>query len=344
MRKLSKLIILPMGVLFLTASLSGCFVYSIGPNDVGVKTNKTFIGGKGVQEDIGVPGTIKFYSPFLNEWNSFNKQTQILEMTADVSRGDRRSRDDMRFKTIDGNDISLDITIQYHIDQAKAPYILQHVARDDDELKEVIVRTIARSKPRDIFGELNTEEFYDAVSRTAQAEVARDKLNAIMEPYGIVIEEVLTGDYRFNPPYQQAIEDKKVADQQVEKNKSAAKAAEEEYIRKVEEARGEVAKMTAEADGNFEVAKIEVDAYYEQQQNLAEAIEAEGRAEAEGITKMNEALSGSGGEAMVKLKIAEALNGKKIIMLPIGGGGLDLRTTDINALLQLYGIEKLTGK
>ncbi|PCJ65770.1 MAG: hypothetical protein COA73_01940 [Candidatus Hydrogenedentota bacterium] len=331
-------------LLLISSSLTGCFVYNIGANDVGVKTNKTFIGGKGVQEEVGEPGTLKFYSPFLHDWHSFNKQTQTLEMTATLSRGDRTGRDDMRFKTIDGNDISLDITIQYRIDQSKAPHILQYVARNDDELKNLIIRTIARSKPRDIFGELDTEEFYDAVSRTKQASVVRDTLNVIMEPYGVVIEQVLTGDYRFNPAYQKAIEDKKVADQQVEKNKSAANAAEEDYKRKVEEAKGEVAKMTAEADGDYEVSKIEVDAYYEQQERLAEAIMIEGLAEAEGITKMNEALSGAGGEAMVKLKIAEALNGKKIVMLPIGGGGLDVRTTDINALLQLYGIEKLTGK
>jgi hypothetical protein len=37
---------------------------------------------------------------------------------------------------------------------------------------------------------------------------------------GIIVEKVLTNDYRFNPEYQKAIEGKKVADQQVEKNKS----------------------------------------------------------------------------------------------------------------------------
>ena len=102
--------------------------------------------------------------------------------------------------------------------------------------------------------------------------------------------------------------------------------------------------MTARANGSFEVAKIEADAYFEQQEKVAQAIQVEGRAEAEGIMKMNEALAGAGGEAMVKLKIAEALNGKKIMMLPIGGGGLDVRSTDINDLLQLYGIQSIANK
>jgi len=57
--------------------------------------------------------------------------------------------------------------------------------------------------------------------------------------------------------------------------------------------------------------------------------------------QMNEALSGAGGENMVKIAIAEALKGKRIMLLPMGGGGLDVRSTDINSLLQLYGIQRV---
>jgi regulator of protease activity HflC (stomatin/prohibitin superfamily) len=162
-----------------------------------------------------------------------------------------------------------------------------------------------------------------------------------MNPYGIIVERVSTKDYRFNPAYQQAIEDKKVADQVAEQNKSATKAAQEEYLKKLEEAKGEVNKMVAESDGRFKQAQIEADAYYEQQQRIASAIEAEGAAEAKGITEMNKALTGSGGEVMVKLKLAEALAGKRILLLPVSGGGLDIKTTNVNKLLETYGAQKL---
>lgn len=99
--------------------------------------------------------------------------------------------------------------------------------------------------------------------------------------------------------------------------------------------------MVAEADGRFRQAQIEADAYYEQQQRIAEAIETEGLAEARGITEMNKALAGSGGEVMVKLKIAEALAGKKIVLLPLAGGGMDIKTTNINKILETYGVRTL---
>ncbi len=57
---------------------------------------------------------------------------------------------------------------------------------------------------------------------------------------------------------------------------------------------------------------------------------------------MNKALAGSGGEVMVKLKIAEALEGKKIVLLPVSGSGMDIKTTNINQLLQTYGVQQLS--
>jgi hypothetical protein len=41
------------------------------------------------------------------------------------------------------------------------------------------------------------------------------------------------------------------------------------------------------------------------------------------------------------LKLVEALEGKKILLLPLSGGGLDVRSTDINKLLELYGVKRL---
>jgi len=281
--------------------------------------------------------------PFINDWDVFDTKLQNLEMTYSQVRGDRKSRDDLVLKTIDGNDISLDVIIAYRIDANKAPHILQYVARDDATLRDKIVRTVARSKPRDIFGELKTEAFYVADAREAQSGKAREALQKILGPMGVVVEKVLTNDYRFNPEYQKAIEDKKVADQQVEKNKSAQHAAREEYKRKLEEARGEVNKMVADADGQYLKDKIEADVYQEQQQLLAKAIQAEGIAEANGIQEMNNALAGSGGEAIVKLRIAEAIQGKRIILLPVSEGGMNLKTTDINRLIETLGIKALSG-
>ena len=335
-------------LVFLAATLvfiQACVFHTTGETEVGVRTIKLgLFVNQGVEEKVYAPGSTYIFLPYINDWHTFDTKLQNLEMTFEPERGDRKSRDDLLFKTIDGNDISLDVIIAYRIDPAKAPYILQYVATDNMSLQEKIVRTVARSKPRDIFGELKTEEFYVANKRELQAERAREVLQEILGPMGIVVINVLTKDYRFNKEYQKAIEDRKVADQQAEKNKSGQRAAAEEYKRKLEQARGEVNKMIAKADGEYLQAKIEADAYFEQQKLLAQAIEAEGIAEARGIKKMNDALTGIGGEALVKLKIAEALQGKKILLLPLSEGGMNLRTLDINQLIHTLGVKSLSEK
>jgi len=106
---------------------------------------------------------------------------------------------------------------------------------------------------------------------------------------------------------------------------------------------GEVNKMVAAADGQYLKNKIETDVYQEQQQLLAKAIQAEGIAEANGIQEMNNSLAGSGGEAIVKLRIAEAIQGKRIMLLPVSEGGMKLKTTDINRLIETVGIKALSG-
>ncbi len=325
--------------------LSACVTKTTGPTEVGVRTVKFGIfKKKGVEDYVYPPGGTYFFLPLINDWHTFDIKLHNMEMTISATRGDRKVKDDLLFKTIDGNDISLDVIISYRIDPNKAPFILQHVAPNDEMLKDNIVRTVARSRPRDIFGELRTEEFYVAEKRGEKAERSRKELNRILNPYGVIVEKVATKDYRFKEEYQKAIEARKVADQMAEKNKAAARAAREEYLAKLEETQGEVNKMIAQADGEFQKAKLQADAYYDQQKSIAQAIEAEGRAEAEGIRKLNEALSGPGGEIMVKLQLAEALKGKRILLLPIAGGGLDIRTTDVNRLLEIYGLKALQGQ
>jgi len=341
MKPFSFIFVLMMAVM----TLSGCVPHTTGGTEVGIRTRKiAFFGQKGVEDRIYAPGATYFFLPYINDWHVFDTRLQNLEMTFSKARGDRKTQDDLVFKTIDGNDISLDVIIAYRIDPARAPYILQYVAGNDSLLKDKIVRTVARSKPRDIFGELKTEAFYVAEARETQSKKAREELQKILGPMGIIVEKVLTNDYRFNADYTKAIEDKKVADQQVEKNRSAQHAAREEYKRKLEEAKGEVNKLIADADGQYLKAKIEADVYMEQQQLLAQAIKAEGIADAKGIQEMNTALSGSGGKAIVKLKIAEALQDKHIILLPTSEGGMNLKTTNMNQLIETLGIKSLPGK
>jgi hypothetical protein len=58
---------------------------------------------------------------------------------------------------------------------------------------------------------------------------------------------------------------------------------------------------------------------------------------------MNNALALMGWEAIVRLRITEALLGKRIILLPVSKGGMNLKTTDINRLIETLGVKSLSN-
>jgi len=342
MKRISSLSVFLLPVIIVSIILLPFFAHQTKPTEVGIRIIKwSPLAKRGISPHIYPPGATYFFPPIINGWYTFDTKLQNMEMTIS-SRGARVGRDDLVFKTIDGNDIALDVIIAYRIDTTKAPQILQNIAQSSPELEEKLVRPITRNVTRELFGALKTEDFYVADKRTEKAEGAKRILNEILNPLGVIVENVLPKDYRFSPAYQNAIEEKKIADQMAERFKSEVKATVEEYLQKIQQAQGEVNKMIADIDGEFHKAKIGVDAYYEQQKMIAKAIEAEGIADAKGIEKMVEAVNNTGGTTMIKMKLADALKGKKIYLLPYGSSeGIDLKTTNVNDLLKVFGVRSL---
>src|SRR5258706_10331903 len=115
-----------MLVVTAVALVTGCVPRSTGATEVGVHVNKI----TGVEDRVYPPGGTYFFMPFLTEWYVFPIRTQALEMVLDNAKGDRSEKDDVEFKTRDGNDVALDVTVLYRIDPTKVVHILTRVARN----------------------------------------------------------------------------------------------------------------------------------------------------------------------------------------------------------------------
>lgn len=332
------------GTLLLTALGS---VHTTGTTEVGVRTIKWSPFAKsGIERKIYQPGSTYFFPPVINDWTTYDIKNVNVEMSGNPKESDTGRADDLTFKTRDGNDIRLDVVFSYRIDPAKTPYIREFVASSDEEVKYKIVRTIGRSRPRDLFGELSSEEFYQTEKRNEASEKAKKTLQDLLEPFGVIVERIAPKDYRFNPHYTEAIMNKKLAEAKELEFRSQINAQKEENVRMLKEADGTYNEKIAKIDGEYKQAVIQVDAYYDQQAKIAEAIVAEGKAEAAGIKAERAAMMSAGGSTLVKMKIAESLQGKKIIMVPSGGtaGNINLQTLDINDFLKFKGIQNLEGK
>jgi regulator of protease activity HflC (stomatin/prohibitin superfamily) len=322
----------------LALSLGGCTCHSTAANEVGVLTKKVapFMGKKGVQDEVFPSGGTYFFAFGTTDWATFETKLQNLRMTKD-------SHDDVEFKTVDGNDISVDVTVAWRIDPAKAPHLLMKVGDNTEDIEARLVRPGVRAYVRDALNKLKSEEFYEADRRFKAAEEGRVLLADALSPEGVIVEQVILGEHRFNPEYEAVIREKKLAEQNAEKLKSEALAAAEASKRNLEAAKGQVAQQIAQVTGNLEQAKLAADSSLIQSQNEAEAILIEARANAQAIEKRNSALSGAGGKTMVKLKIAEALQGKRIVLVP-SGKGANIQTLDVNQLVSKYAVDKSIGQ
>lgn len=322
----------------LAASLVGCSA-STESTEIGVRTvNIPLLSSRGVVDETYPAGGTYFFPRFASGWNVFDVGLQNLAMVREPNEGQRKGDDSLRFKTVDGNDISVNVTIAWRIDPAKTQYVLRFIGEHTGEVEDKFVRPVARTVVRDVLNQLTSEEYYQAQRRFEMAEEARIRLNAVLNAEGVQVEQVLLGEHRFNQTYEQTIRDKKIAEQEAARLASETEAAAEEMKRDLERGKGTVSKQIEEARGESEKKRLQADAIYFERQRQAEAILAEARARAEGLTARAKALNGGGGRSMVKLEVAKALKGKKILFIP-AGSGMDLRRTDVNALLQTYGIQ-----
>jgi regulator of protease activity HflC (stomatin/prohibitin superfamily) len=316
---------------FALIALTACTPHKTGATEVGVRFNKITRS-----TEVADPGATYFFAPLVNDWATFDTSTQNLVMSAKAQSGDRREKDDLRFKTRDGNDIETDVTVRWRLDPTRAAFLWQEVAPTTEALKERLVRPQARSYVRDVLNRLDSEEFYNPDLRFAAANDATHVLAKELKPWGVIVEQVILGDFAFKPDYQNLINGRKEAEKQAEKLEAEILATQEANKAALQQKVADLTELLTRAQGDFEQAKRTADAYVLKRQQEAQATLAEKTAVATGVRKERAALNGSAGDAYVSLQLIDALQKKEIRQIPkLPGGNVII---DGNKLLQQLGV------
>jgi hypothetical protein len=325
--------LLACGLLLAAGTLAGCTPHTTEATEVGVKFNKLTRS-----LEIMEPGANYFFMPVVNDWKKYDVSLRNLAMTASVNSGDRQGKDDLRFKTRDGSDIDADVTIRWRIDPTQVKEIWMHVAPSTDEVQDRLVRPQARAYVRDVLNRLNSEDFYNPTLRFAAASDATKVLGDRLRSHGVIVEQVLVGDFSFKPEYQRLINARKEAEKTAEKLEAEILATREANQANLQSKVAELTDTLTRAEGGFEQAKRNADAYLVQRQQGAQAIFAEKTAQAEGIRKERNALNSSAGDAYVNLQLIDALQKKEIRQIPkLPNGNIII---DGNKLLQQLGVTR----
>ncbi len=230
-------------LLFL-GTLGESLMYKVPLGMVGVRTQRlAFFGSQGVvREDFG-PGWHRNLW-FVDEWNRFDGTVQTFHMSDS-------SGYPFQLKSHDGYSVSLDVTVKYRIRPGQAHGVLVKFGPGDRY--QSFIQNLARDACRSAFGTMKTEEFYQPASRNKATERARTNLIAILKDNeaDVDIIEILIRDVKFDEQYERKIKDKKLADQDIELNKSKGLSAQQ---------KGLTQKILAETDAMVKVIQQTRDA------------------------------------------------------------------------------------
>ncbi len=293
-------------VIFLVVSFGWVNVH---PTEVAVEVNK--IAGKVSEKPLGVG--YHFYNRWITDMVIYKVAARAYP--SDTLSSEESKKYTLELKTNDGQNVEVDLTIIFALNAQEVPLLHQQVGSNYED--QILLPQI-RSEARLAIGSFSAEEIYQGKVRDTMQQAIKQKLiDALVKYPAIHIHDALIRQFQFSPDFQKAIEQKKLAGQQVEINKNRALAQEEEAKRQEAEARGGKLKAIQEAEGRAQSAKIEADANrYKLEQEAAGNL-ARLKANAEGQKLLSDALGG--GQNVVALKFAENISDKlQIYGYPVG--------------------------
>jgi regulator of protease activity HflC (stomatin/prohibitin superfamily) len=297
-------------------ALYNVFSVYVGPNEAAVKQVTVGVG-KGIAREVIHTG-LHYVGPGERLW-TFPTDLLVLNLTNDPNEravGESTKVPALNITTSEGYNVTVDISVVYRIED---PYKVMTIFGVGTAFESQLVNPRAEQILRKRFGELDAEDFYNVEKRQKKQEDALTDLNAELVPNGVRAMRIFVRRYKYDKAYQDAIEQRKIQDQSVFKNKAEAEMATADADRQKIEAEGQAQVKVELARGDAEKQKLDASAELYERTQRAEGEKLLKLAEAEGTRLKAQAYQGSGSEYQVGLKMADALRGTRVIVIPTDG-------------------------
>jgi len=212
LKRIIPFFIVVFGLIFLVINLR--MYREITAEQVGIKVS--YLSGN--QEIITQPG-IKFHLPIVQEIFILDKTPNKFVMEGSYDLGPNRVQK-LTVRAMDGSNFWFDsLEIQYRILTAEAGHVLNE-SGPGDEFKQFWIRSLARSVLRDEFGRFSVAEVTDPTKYGVAIEAAQQRLDEMLQPHGLKLVQLICPKPNFDAAYERAIEQRKVANQEVERLKA----------------------------------------------------------------------------------------------------------------------------
>jgi regulator of protease activity HflC (stomatin/prohibitin superfamily) len=337
------------GLLALAVFYLTCTTY-IGPGEFGIKqvlySPFGLFGPMGTQNTIYETG-IHHQFPTMEKILRFPRTIQVLTMRDDPDPKQKVtetiSTTDEKFtrivkaayiQTSDGFYVKMDASILYCIED---PVKLVNRVGAGKLYEDNGILPVAENAIKVRLGTLQPEDFFDAKTRTAKLDEARDLMNEKLGPMGLKVKHVLARYPHLHPDVAARVEENNLQKQTKLLNVSltAQAAAEAELAKVVNE--GTAAKGVALQKGKaFQIQRASEKELYERTKK-AEGDKIRKVAEARKAELLNEAYRGGGSDMMVGMKMAGILTNLETILVPAGGVNA-FNPLDVQSLMRLFSV------
>jgi regulator of protease activity HflC (stomatin/prohibitin superfamily) len=193
--------------------------------------------GRGVL-DNELPEGLHLKVPLWQVATIMDTRLNSYTMSIAETEGSYYGDDSIESLTKDGQKVYVDVTIQYKIMPDDASWIYQNIGNDVVYL-EKIIRPGARNVIRDVVTGFDSTNLFTQETRLEAQEMMRSKLEELYGKNQISLEDVLLRNIKFSEVYLQAIEDKQVAQQRIQKADYEKQEAEKLKEKKIIEAQAE---------------------------------------------------------------------------------------------------------
>ena len=308
----------------------------VKPWEAGVLT-VNIIGKKGVRDKVYPPGRY-LVIPFIRSFDVYDTSVQklVFEKESLGKVGKTYKGQKIEVRTSDGNTVWVDMTFLFRVIDEKAPKIRAEIGKGDLYVHKLLYSNF-RETPRNEFGMITAEDFYNSEKRESMVAEIKNVLNDKLFESGIEIVDVLVNSYYFTKDFERRISQRKIADQEKFVNISAARANKELASLNEIEQQNKYLFETEKQRGIQESEVIFAKAERYKVEKQAEGNLAVKKAEAEGQKLLNEAYRKAGAGNVLGLKMAELLKGIDEIVIPVGGED-SWNPTELENLLKSWGI------
>ncbi|HEC21063.1 MAG TPA: prohibitin family protein [Candidatus Peregrinibacteria bacterium] len=199
--------------------------------------------GRGVLKEE-LPEGLHLKIPFWQVATLMDIRTQEFTMSMTPGEGIVYSDDSMSAPTADGQTVTVDATVLFHVDPEKASTLYQTVGKN---YIQKIVRPTSRGQIRMVISRYTAIDIYSSKRVEAETEMSTD-ISKILIEKGIILERVLLRNVSFGADYARAIEEKQIAQQRIQKAEYQRQEAEKLKEKKIIEASAEAEAIRLKGD------------------------------------------------------------------------------------------------